>query len=89
MKWDAHRITENRVFALMGQQSTEIRSLDKGGVVSTAARAGVMVHKLGEKRWGAVLAHATQYQVEGTNIRNSLVNLKGEFGVKSSALTRT
>ena len=86
VRWDASRISDDRVSLLMGQQSTEIRSLERGGLVSTAARAGVMIHKLDDKKWGAVLAQTNLYQVQGSNIKESASNLKREFGDKSNAL---
>ena len=84
-KWDGARINEERVSALLGQDTREIRSLDKGGVVSSAARAGIMIHKLGEKKWSVVLAHANQIVMEGTGMKSSAINLRKDFQVKNDS----
>merc|ERR1712023_134279 len=57
--WDASLITAERIALFMGQDSKEIRAIEKGGLVSTAMRAGVVVHKLENGRWNAVMSQTT------------------------------
>ena len=82
VKWDAGMITSERVALFMGQESIEIRSIERGGIVSSAMRGGVVLHRLADGKWNAVLAQTTVHRIQGETGKKTMVNLREEYAQK-------